>query len=88
MLEGGSVQDTPPAISESQTPPPHSQQNKDGVPPSFLELNKTSSGNRRTIAPDWCPSHQSCNNLRTHREPMDARRNLHHGDYRSYSKRS
>lgn len=52
VLKGGSVQDTPPVVSESQTPPPHSQQNKDGVPPSFLELNKTSSGNRRTIAPD------------------------------------
>ena len=31
-------------------PAPHSQQNKIGVPP-ILELNKTSFGNRRTIAP-------------------------------------
>ena len=31
-------------------PPPHSQQNKIGVPP-ILELNNTSFGNRRTIAP-------------------------------------
>ena len=31
-------------------PATHSQQNKIGVPP-ILELNNTSSGNRRTIAP-------------------------------------
>lgn len=37
----------------------HSQQ-QDGVPP-FLELNKTSFGNRRTITPASHPSWRACN---------------------------
>ena len=39
----------------------------------LLELNNTSFGNRRTIAPVYRSSRYTCNNFRTSREPRDAR---------------
>ena len=60
-------------------PATHSQQNKIGVPP-ILELNNTSFGNRRTIAPVRNYNRTGNNQL--------FKFNYHYGNYCSYNQRS